>query len=194
MKNELKKAVKNFGGFMDTIPAKEESVKKIERLFQTALPQDYRTFLLEYGYALPNSENVEFTPIKSSGAFAGSALGCFFGIDIEPVLAAEGGYEDSDLTNVIKEHKDTMPEWCIPIGDDLDDDDHENIICMSLAQETFGHICLWEVEKMPAQAKYSDLHLLANSFYEFLAGLKLGEAPEEAAKPSFFKRLFGGRS
>ncbi|MCL1994168.1 MAG: SMI1/KNR4 family protein [Spirochaetes bacterium] len=171
--------MENFGGFMETIPAKEERVKKIESQFQTTLPQDYRTFLLEYGYALPNYDDVEFTPIKSSGAFTGSILSCFFGIDIKSAKGETAAYEAVDSIHVIKKYKNAIAKWCIPIGDA-----HGNIICMSLARETFGRIYLWEIEEMPAQAKQKNLHLLANSFHEFLTGLKTTKKLQDATGAS----------
>ncbi|MCL1992123.1 MAG: SMI1/KNR4 family protein [Spirochaetes bacterium] len=179
MKKSLSSLVKEMGGFNKNQPVAKDAVKKFEDILKTELPQDYKEFLLEYGYALPE-EYVVFSPMKKSSeyihdestgvpnySFEGSGLSHFYG---------------TDLTHLIERYKDRMPENFLPVADD----GLGNQICMSLNEKTFGYVYWWDHEnewdeedyfdevgeKMPSEAKYQNLYLIANSFYDFFEKLK----------------------
>ncbi|MCL1994171.1 MAG: SMI1/KNR4 family protein [Spirochaetes bacterium] len=174
MKSELKQVIRTFGGFFEYLPSSKKGVKKIEKIFQTELPEDYKTFLLEYGYALPNEKVVKMPPAKNSSLSVLKVLYCFYGAGLKPDLdfAPMVGFDCSDVDSlcIMEEYRDNLPENFLPIGGD-----YSNItIGIILSRENFGHICLWDFFETPDNAEYEELPLLAESFYDFLTKLTIG--------------------
>jgi len=187
MNDKLTVLIEKLGGFDESYPLSVENVKAVEIAINSKLPDEYETFLLEYGYAMPEQILV-FYPEKGSSEyihdetigftnllFHGSELSYFYGIN------PESG--DNELLDAVETYKDRMPEYFLPIADD----GLGNQICISLNKDSFGHVYWWNHEnewdegnyckdvgvEMPNKVKFQNIYLIAESFCSFLAKLTI---------------------
>jgi hypothetical protein len=87
----------------------------------------------------------------------------------------------SDIRMIYEAYQGRIPRELVPIADP----DFGNLICISLAQATYGKIYFWDHE-------IADLKEIAPSFDALLARIK--ESPytaEPAEKAGFWSKLFG---
>jgi hypothetical protein len=146
-------------------PVSAEMLAMLEASVGTSLPDDYRQFL-----------------IRCNGGYIGGAL-WFSG----PTPAGEaadagvhhiGGLRD-DANYSLAWHQDCyagrIPRALMWIMDDP----FGNAICLGISQETRGRIYFWDHEAEPDKAlcdgeigKAGNVSLIANSFKDFVAGLK----------------------
>lgn len=184
--------IKHLGGLapvrsddFNGLSAKE--IQQIEDKIESSLPDDYKAFLAQYGTVLFN-KSVGFKPIEQNAVyphndetglpnppFNGSQVSVFFGKD-----AAEPA---DSLSSKLEVYKDRMPNSVIPIADD----GLGNKICLNVGKEDKGKIYWWDHEnewdeedyeeetgtKMPEEAKYQNIYLVAESFSDFIEKLHI---------------------
>ena len=87
----------------------------------------------------------------------------------------------SDIRMIHEAYRGRIPKELVPIADP----DFGNLICISLAQATYGKIYFWDHE-------IADLKEIAPSFDALLARIKESPyAAEPAEKSGFWSKLFG---
>lgn len=134
-------------------PLSENDVEQIEELVGGRLPDDYRWFLLNYGA----SDFDQYAVFPTAGG--GIAPGTFFG---------------QDITAVLTECSDRMPQQVVPINDD----GAGNLLCISLRPDSFGailyqsHSVGWSDASDEDMAKLSTLVPVAADFVSFIDGLE----------------------
>lgn len=137
-------------------PVDSNRVRKFEISKGVQLPEQYRAFLLTYNGGRP-----EPNAFKYKDRSNGSLVDRFFGFDV---------IKWSDLERHCEIHKDRIPESFIPIAIDPGG----NRIVIGISGDDIGKIYFWDHEMEVDDGEepdMSNMHLVADSFQEFLAGL-----------------------
>jgi hypothetical protein len=132
-------------------PIDPADLVEFEEANEVSLPDDYKSFLLEYngGRPEPNELLEPSTDVQ-----------WLFGMVEEPAWAS--------LFHALDTYEGRIPAWYIPIGTDSGG----NIFIMSLFEENKGVVALWWHEDEAEQngSEYFDnLTHVADSFSEFMA-------------------------
>jgi len=132
-------------------PAPEHKLVAFEMAIGCNLPEDYRYFLINCN---------------------GGHLGGRYGINVIGGLRPETDYSLVENSNI---YGDRIPDTWLWIMEDP----FGNAICLCLEGENVGSIYLWDHENEPMQEDWNgegetagNTTLLANSFSEFVAGLR----------------------
>ena len=138
----------------------DKEIKEFEREFNISLPSEYRNHLLEFngGKCRPNY----FSFIENGKLSENS---------VEWFLAIWSG-ETINLKNfceILKTDSKRMPSMIFPIATD----GSGNFICISCGGKDIGYIYFWDHENevdysISCDNDYSNLHLIAKSFNDFL--------------------------
>lgn len=142
-----------------------KDIKKIEKKLNINLPEDYKKHLLKYngGHPIKNGypliEYIDNDPNDNSA-------------DIAWFLAIYDGEYDNFLKNyhTFKIWQKRMPDELIPIGCGSGGDQ----ICISVKGNNYGKVYFWNHEQEAYEGEepdYSNVHLIANSFTEFINSL-----------------------
>ncbi|MDP9072483.1 MAG: SMI1/KNR4 family protein [Actinomycetota bacterium] len=149
-------------------PATEAEIAAAERQLGVSIPMEYREFLAQHNGARP-----------VFNYFAGSErwnLGVtdFFGV---------GSFDDVALLRERVEYQDRVPPWLLPVAET----EGGNLICIALEGEDTGAVYFWfhEGESDEGEPPATDnLYRLANSFKEYLAGLRPDVEQSHGAPPT----------
>lgn len=136
-----------------------DQLSNFEKGLGGAIPDQYRNFLLTHNGGKPNPNFYDFY----EGTFKNSsAVKMFFGIS-----ASEN--EKFDVSLVLSRMEAFLPENILPIGIDIG----RNLICVAVSGDDKGYIYHWDADWaiVDGNADYSNLHMLARSFDEFLSKL-----------------------
>jgi cell wall assembly regulator SMI1 len=138
-------------------PITEDKLSQFEKELGRQLPQDYRQFLLRHNGGKPN-------PGK-------------FSVDIDgfrntTVVQRFLGFHDTDadsFSRYSKIYENRIPDNLLPIATELSVD----LICISINGDDYGKVYYWDHNWEVTEGKpdYSNVHILANSFTEFLGTL-----------------------
>ncbi|MEP3278567.1 MAG: SMI1/KNR4 family protein [Stappiaceae bacterium] len=137
-------------------PVDNGDLLKFEKSIGIELPEKYREFLSTYNGGQPDP-NAFLYKDKSQG----SLVDYFLGLDVAGRANLERYYH---------RYKDRIPGRFIPIAYDPGG----NLIVIGTAGETNGQIFFWDHEmeaEEDEQPDMSNMHLVADSFEEFLAEL-----------------------
>ena len=161
------------------VPMPEEEIGRLERQLNIRLPEAYRRFLATYGSSA-FGRDVVFRPARDLPkqlARRGRGLFGFF----------YGGEHDDlySLARTVRVFSGRMPESIIPIGGD----GGGNQICLGINGTERGKVYYWDHENewdeedyledygepMPPEVKFQNLHLVAESFEDFLNRLEVAD-------------------
>ena len=181
----FEKAAVRLGGIRSLartapLPFGETEITDIEHQWQFQLPTEYRRFLSQNG-AVAFNEYVDFTPIRRLPISVSSTgighFGMFFG----------KGSSDDDVYSLlwnIHRYSGRMPPTLIPIGGV----GNGSLICLCVVGPEKGKIYYWDHtnepldeetyledfgEAMSPEAKFQNVHLIADSFEDFLERLSI---------------------
>lgn len=158
-------------------PASLDALEGVEASLGSNLPDDYREFLATYG-AAAFRRLVRFSPVRqlpSDVSYSGSDyIDAFYGT--EP--SSRDAYS---LLHRIAFYQGRMPDGVIPIGDN----GLGNQICLAVTGDWRGQVLYWdrntEVDEEEyiedhghsptSEVRFGNIHLIAQSFAEFLQGL-----------------------
>jgi hypothetical protein len=171
-------------GTGDFTPIPEAEIVTVEDGLGVRLPEPYRTFLATYGASMfkgasPDNPYVEFRPLKplppqfegGNGLFAS-----FYG-------AGRHSHDMNGLRVRMQFFSGRMPESIIPIGDSWGSQ-----ICLGVKGAEAGKVYFWDEqnepldeetyledygEPRPPEATYQNVHLIAESFEDFLRRLEV---------------------
>lgn len=151
-------------------PMPEAEIADLERSLAARLPEGYRSFLATYG-STAFEQYTDFETLKPMRPWLSQETGWHFDLFYG---AAASLYTIKDR---IKCYQDRMPETLLPIGGD----GGGNQICLGIAGPERGRIYFWDHEDewdeedytsrgkpIPPDLKFQNVHLIANSFEEFL--------------------------
>ncbi len=145
-------------------PLSEEKLCEVENRMGFTLPTAYRQFLLQYNGGKPKPAGFRFD--KESDTYNDSEINFFHGIqeDAEFYINFERNCRMSE---------GRMPPDLIPIASDP----FGNWICIAVSGEDCGQVYFWDHEREadPDEDEvpdYSNLHLIATDFNQFLEGLE----------------------
>ena len=177
--------IKPVGGD-EFAPVSESEIVAMEDTLGVRLPEPYRTFLATYGASMfrgasPDNPHIEFRPLEPlPPQFEGGngLLASFYG--------AEGHEHDMNgLRTRIRYYSGRMPESIIPIGDSWGSQ-----ICLGIKGAEAGKVYFWDEqnepqdeedyledfgEPRPSGAMFQNVHLIADSFEDFLRRLEMAE-------------------
>lgn len=167
-------------------PLPEAEIVAIEDGLGVRLPEPYRIFLGTYGASMfkgasPDNPHIEFRPLKplppqfegGNGLFAS-----FYG-------AERHEHDMNGLRVRIRYYSGRMPESIIPIGDSWGSQ-----ICLGVEGAEAGKVYFWDEqnepqdeddyledygEPRPPEAMFQNVHLIADSFEDFLRRLEVAE-------------------
>ena len=154
--------------FLDVKPSVTlKEIEDIENYAGLIFPKEYREHLLKFngGRCDPNVFGFVQDGIKTE-----SCVNWF-------LAAHEGKYDNlKDYIFTLKIDEKRMPTHILPIADDPGG----NQICVSCGVKDYGYMYFWDHENevdysISDDDDYSNLHLIAKSFNEFLNGLTDGE-------------------
>ena len=146
-------------------PAPPDQIAALEHTLGVSLPEDYRQFL-----------------IGCNGGYLGGAL--WFTGPTPTGEAADAGVHHiggfrSEGSFSLPWHRDCYSGRIPGALMWIMDDPFGNAICLGVRGEHYGHIYFWDHEAEPDPARWngevetaSNISLIANSFAEFVAGLK----------------------
>lgn len=138
----------------------EEALRAFEERLGIILPEQYRHFLLVHngGEASPDVFKIR----NEQGPYTDSVVRCFFSIgDVPNYRSFEWHY------NLYKIEEDRLPHNMIPIADDPGG----NLICISTVGTDAGAVYFWNHEEETEPPSDANLHLIADTFQEFLGAL-----------------------
>jgi len=160
----------------------ELALLNFEMKLKSKLPDDYRSFLLEYNGGKPE-ENIFAIPKTKKQC----GVTCFFGI-----------YNSKKATDLVTERarfSDRLPAHILPIASAKDG----NLVCLSLASPDFGSLYLWDHELENESPSGESLLKILPSFSEFMAALQKFDPNAVKKKEGLvtallnrFKNLFSG--
>lgn len=142
-------------------PISEAELAQFEKEQGIELPREYRQFFLMHngGKPKPNKFDVDIGGFKGS-----SRVQNFLGFhDTEPCT----------FSKYLATYKDRIPDNLLPIATELSVD----LICLSVRGGDYGKVYFWDHDWEVTEGKpdYSNVHLLADSFTEFLDKLYYDE-------------------
>jgi len=167
MKKEIENKFPQLGGIVPYEAMSQEELLAIKRDLGISLPDDYRAFLQEYG-AAEFGELVQFRPIEGEAGPLSHFYGSMTG--------------NQSLAKHIKTYTGRMPETMIPIADD----GGGNQICLGIKGKEQGKVYYWDHhhewdeedyleehgKPMPPEVKFQNVHLIAESFEDFIQRLE----------------------
>ncbi|WP_027710400.1 SMI1/KNR4 family protein [Zooshikella ganghwensis] len=133
-----------------------QDIDELENEIGCELPEDYKFFLQKYGES--DLESWVKFPTEGGGVYPGTFLGL-------------------DIIQKIEDCSERLPDKCIPINDDGDD----NLILLSLDQSCYGQIYFQHHSIGVGGAlntnenKWKTTAFLAKDFSSFICGLELDE-------------------
>ncbi len=130
-------------------------IERLEKLVGLQLPRDYRDFLLRHNGGYPEPDGFQF---KNSPD--GSSVDRFLGLDVG---------EHSNIEKYLVTYRDRVPEGFFPIAHDPGG----NLVLIGVKGKYTGKVFFWdhEDEADGYPPDMSNMHLVADSFSEFLRGL-----------------------
>ena len=166
-------------------PMTEAEIASIEKERGIRLPKSYRQFLATYGASTfngcpPDNPFIIFHPLESlppQFVDGTDLFDAFYGAQREE-------YDSFSLRVQMRFYAKYMPESLIPIGDD----GGAGLICLGVKGAELGKVYYWERqnaaldeedyladygEPRPAEALFQNVHLIAQSFEDFLQRLEI---------------------
>nr|WP_243881218.1 SMI1/KNR4 family protein [Rummeliibacillus suwonensis] len=139
----------------------EDSVNKIERIYNVNIPLDYKEFLLEYGGSFIKDDimyhPIERTPVTPKDGF--DSIHCFYGI-------TNNNY---DIEIAVQTYHEILGTDIMPIADAGGGD----LICLGLKKDYRDKVYYWyHEEEMEKEDGREHFYLIANSFKEFILKFK----------------------
>jgi hypothetical protein len=136
---------------LDSVLPLETDVERFEKLINSALPSEYRRFLMTENGGRPERVSIVF---ETEGGKDESVVNYFYSLDDDSVYS---------LAEKFDVFEDRVPSNMIPIACDA----FGNQFLMSLGDEK-GAIYFWDHEKENEDAEENDnVHLIADSFSKF---------------------------
>jgi cell wall assembly regulator SMI1 len=136
-----------------------ERLKSIERKYNIDFPPEYRHFLLAYNGGQPQPSAFYFK--HTNGSYSDSCVDWFLAIYDEDYSNFENYFDR------YKGHLPRVPDELVPIAHDPGG----NLICIAVKGENRGAIYFWDHEREEELPTYRNVHLVADSFNEFLESL-----------------------
>jgi hypothetical protein len=138
-----------------------EQLLEFEQRHNIKLPEEYRSFLLQFNGGRPKPEIIDFIQ---------------YGDDQSDMVNYLGGIHNGEYWASLEWHIDSLksriPKGFIPIGDDPGG----NAYLIGTDGEIFGQIYFWDHENEAAleekEPDFKNMSLIANSFTEFLNKLR----------------------
>jgi len=144
-------------------PTSDEAIKTIEEKFGIALPVEYRNFLLSHNGGRVTPAVFRFK--KQSGKYADSCVDWFLAI-------YDGEFDNFEsYFETYKLDQQRLPPELVPIAHDPGG----NLICISVSGSQKGAVFFWDHENecdIGETPTFANVHLIADSFSMFLAGLE----------------------
>lgn len=181
MNPEIERKFQLLGGVIPYDPMTEAELVAIEAAIGESLPAEYRKFMKEYG-AAEFGELVEFHLLKSFPLFVprNGASPTYEKGPFSHFYGSSGG--NQGLAKRIDAYRGRVPDAVIPIGDD----GGGNQICIGIKCNDKGKVYYWDHnhewdeedyleetgEPMPAEVKFQNLYLAADSFEDFIRRLE----------------------
>jgi hypothetical protein len=162
-------------------PMSEDDVTRIEAELEASFPEPYRSLLKTYG-GFSFGEYVDFHVAKElRGTIPSRGVGHFsysYG-------AASPDYDETlSFEWNIGCYRERMPETLVPIANDGGD----NQICLGVSGDEAGKVYYWDHNNewdeddyldfgkpVPPDLKFQNVHLIANSFDEFVQCLAVSD-------------------
>lgn len=146
------------------LPITEADLKQAEAEMNKTLPESYRRFLLQHNGGRPSQK---YFPLTGDPRDTHGMLEWLFPIE-------RGNVYDLVTGNLFLDGR--LPDHLVAIGADPGG----NQICLSVAGDDLGKVYFWDHEDEVEEGETPDDHnvyLIANSFAEFLNGLKAETTP-----------------
>jgi cell wall assembly regulator SMI1 len=145
-------------------PLSEKSISGLEKTIGYRLPEGYRKLLVSHNGGNAQGENA-FRYKYERGPYTESRINHFFS------LTKEYGSLDKMYLRMTRDGR--IPKSLLPIANDP----FGNLICISLAGKDRGAVFFWDHENEPnGKNEFRNIHLIADSFEEFIDGLVAPEA------------------
>jgi hypothetical protein len=141
-------------------PLSPKDLEELERRLSISLPVAYRAWLLKHNGGQPVPGGFRYK--HETGPYTDGNVAWFFAV-------YEGQFENFERTyRAYKVLSRRFPENLVPIARD----GSGNYICLSFGGSDAGKVYFWDHEEEPASPSYGNCHLIADSFDEFIDGLR----------------------
>jgi len=141
-------------------PLDEKQIADLERKIGYGLPEEYRAFLKKHNGGYAEGENA-FRYKHERGPYTDSRINHLF-----PVTNEFGSLAEQYLRF---SREGRIPKKLLPFANDA----FGNLICISLAGKDRGAVYFWDHENEPdeGEKEFHNIHLIADTFAEFVSGL-----------------------
>jgi len=145
-------------------PLSEARLVQVEEKIGIRLPEQYRRFLLKYNGGQPIPASFHYK--TEAGPYSGSMVDWFLAI-------YDGEYNNFESWfELCKGEQPRVPANLVPIAHDPGG----NLICISVSGSDQGAVYFWDHEnEAEDEPDYRNVHLIDDTFDEFLAHLKDSE-------------------
>jgi cell wall assembly regulator SMI1 len=131
-------------------------LEAIEKKLGIHLPDQYRSFLLVHNGGRPTPSIFRYR--NEAGPYTDSEVDWFLAIQSKDYNDFETYYDRYKI------HRIRMPTELVPIADDPGG----NVICIVVDGPKLGAVYFWDHEEEQDLPSYKNVHLIANSFDEFM--------------------------
>ena len=148
-------------------PASDADIARAERELGVPIPEQYRRFLKQQDGARPKSNY--FAPSAEGGAGVTDFLGV-------------GAFDDAGLLQAQETYHDRVPQWLLPVAET----EGGNLVLIALSGDDAGAVYFWDHEREADEGEpptTENLQRLADSFDDYVAGLRHGPPPEGLGAP-----------
>ncbi|OAI46401.1 hypothetical protein AYO44_02225 [Planctomycetaceae bacterium SCGC AG-212-F19] len=146
-------------------PLSEKEIAALEKKIGHRLPSGYRSFLATYNGGYAQGENA-FRYKLQSGPYTDSRLNHLFSLNDD--------YGSLDKMYLRMSKAGRTPKNLFPIANDA----FGNLICISLSGKDTSSVYFWDHENEPEDedTEFRNIHLIADSWEEFINGLVTPES------------------
>lgn len=143
-------------------PIFEADLLSLEARLSITLPQEYRHFLLLHNGGKPLQDCFHFK--GETGPYTDSSVDSFLAVH-------DGEHDNFEKQYLFCKSEGLLANNLVPVADNPGG----NRICLSISGSDANSVYFWDHEAIDEHDKNANLHLVADSFNEFLANLQ--EAP-----------------
>jgi len=144
----------------------DESVKKLEAMFESKLPEEYIQLQKKFGgFAFKN--NIAVKALEEHPALDDSqavSLNYFYGLELDG---------DNSIHKKIRDYKDRIPSSFLPICPG----EMNDLICIDLSPSNYGKICFWVSDIIPGEEE--ETFLVQNNITDLFVNAYMEEEAED---------------
>jgi cell wall assembly regulator SMI1 len=140
-------------------PISATELDQLEQKLSIRLPKEFKDFILKHNGGKPKPSVFHFKHV--AGSYSDSCVDWFLAI-------YDGEYDNFEsYFETYKIDQTRIPAELVPIAHDPGG----NLVCIAVDGPQVGAVYFWDHENEEESASYNNVHIIADSFVEFLNSL-----------------------